>query len=128
MTMGRVLVVEENRDLGDSLAALCECWGHDVANAREGHEALALVAAFSPDVVIVHLGLTAEVDGREVMRRIRATDGWRVFILALTGWTRPQDRANALSAGANVCVLKPPDIDVLERTLERATEKTRDRR
>ena len=123
--MSRVLIVEENLDLGESLAALCECWGHEVAGTGDGHEALALVAAFNPDVVIVHLALPGEVDGPEVIRRIRATEGWRVFIVALTGWARPQDRGHALNAGASVCILKPPDIDALERTLARATEKLR---
>jgi CheY-like chemotaxis protein len=115
--MGRVLVVDDNADVRESFGFLCELWGHEVATAADAGEALALVAAFKPDVVLLDLGLPGDLDGPQVARRIRATEGRGIFIVALTGWTRREDRERALGAGIDVFSLKPPDLDELKRTI-----------
>jgi CheY-like chemotaxis protein len=125
--MARVLVIEANEELRESLAAVCETWGHDVAQAGEGRGALGLVSAFRPDVVLLDMTLSG-IEGQEVARSIRVVDGWRTFIVAFTGWSWPPDRAKALSAGANVSFLKPPDLDALQRTIEDASERLARRR
>jgi CheY-like chemotaxis protein len=115
--MSRVLIVDDNPDVRESLGVVCDVWGYEVATAADGGEALALVAAFQPDVVLLDLGLPGELDGSEVARRIRDADDHRVFIVALTGWTQPKDRHNALRAGVDTIVLKPPDLEDLQRTM-----------
>jgi CheY-like chemotaxis protein len=115
--MTRILIVDDNPDVRESFGVVCEVWGYEIATAGDGAEALALVAAFQPDVVVLDLGLPGDLDGPEVARRIRDTDGRRVFIVALTGWTRPQDRRDALDAGVDVVYLKPPDLHELKRTI-----------
>jgi CheY-like chemotaxis protein len=97
-----------------------ENWDHEVELAADGPTALALVATFQPDVIILDLGLTHGMDGVEVAERIRKMDGYNAFVIALTGWARPHDREEALKAGCSLYLLKPADLDQLERTLDRA--------
>jgi hypothetical protein len=78
------------------LAAVCETWNHDVGTAADGPEALALVAVFNPEVIVLDLGLRGGLDSVEVAQRIRAIDGDGVFIVALTGWAPADDRTKAL--------------------------------
>ena len=115
--MARVLVVDDDRDVRESFAVVLEVWGHEVATAADGGEALALVAAFSPDVVLLDLGLPGDLDGLQVARHVRETEGHGPFIIALTGWTRPHDRTDAITAGVDVVCVKPPDLDELKRTI-----------
>ena len=117
----RVLIVEDNDDLRESFGWLMNLWGYDTAGARDGEEALALMAAFMPHVVILDLGLPGAVTGEEIARRVRDTFGDEVFILVLTGWTQNADHDRALKAGADAFFLKPPDLDELRETLDRAT-------
>ena len=105
--MSRVLVVDDNDDSRTTLAELVRLWGHEVASAMEGKEALALCAAFMPDVVILDLGLPG-LDGWSVARRIRAEGGDRVYIVALSGKTRPSDRATARNA--HICQPRTPGL------------------
>jgi CheY-like chemotaxis protein len=126
--MARLLVIEDNVDVRETLAAVCETWGHQVATASDGREALSLVTAFRPDVVLLDMMLAGELDGPEVARRIRAADGWGTFIVALSAWAVAADRARALIGGANVFFTKPIDLDVLQRTISRAVAKRLRRR
>jgi DNA-binding response OmpR family regulator len=115
--MARVLIVEAHPDVRDALAAVCETWRHDVATAADGPEALAIVAVFNPDVVVLDLGLRGGLDSVEVAHRIRAIDGDEVFIVGLTGWTPAGERAKALETAADALFVKPPNLDELQKAL-----------
>jgi CheY-like chemotaxis protein len=121
--MARVLIVEPHPDVRDSFAAVCETWGHEVAAIGDGRDALALLRGFKPDVVLLDLGLPGGLDGAAVAERIRSAEGDRVFIIALTGWAPPNERAKALQAGANAFFLKPPDLKQLQKTIARASDR-----
>ena len=86
-------------------------------------DALALLRGFKPDVVLLDLGLPGGLDGAAVAERIRSAEGDRVFIIALTGWAPPNERAKALQAGANAFFLKPPDLKQLQKTIARASDR-----
>lgn len=118
--MARVLIVEPHPDVRDALAAVCETWRHEVATAADGPEALAIVAVFNPDAVVLDLGLRGGLDSVDVARRIRAIEGDRVFIIALTGWTPVGERAAVLEAAADALFVKPPNLDELQKTLDEA--------
>jgi len=118
--MARVLLVEPHPDVRDAFAAVCETWRHDVATAADGPEALAIVAAFNPNVVVLDLGLRGGLDDAAVAHRIRSIDGDQVFIIALTGWTPVGERAKVLEAAADAVFVKPPNLDELEKTLAEA--------
>jgi DNA-binding response OmpR family regulator len=126
--MARVLVVAPHAAVRDALAAVCEIWNHDVSTAVDGPEALALVAVFDPEVVVLDLGLRGGLDNVEVAHRIRAIDGDEVFIVALTGWPTAGDRAKALEAEADAVFVKPPNLDELRKTMTGATDRLAQRR
>ena len=112
----RILIVEDNDDARDALRMLLELDGHVVEAAAEGREALDLVRAKDPDVALVDIGLPG-IDGYEVARRIRAVDGKRPTLIALTGYGQPEDRKRATEAGFDSMLVKPVDPTALSGLL-----------
>jgi len=115
-----ILIVEDNVDARDALCLLLELEGHLVAVAGEGHQALGLVRAKDPDIALVDIGLPG-IDGYEVARRVRALDGRRPVLIALTGYGQPEDRRRASEAGFDDLLVKPVDptaLAILLATLE----------
>ena len=111
-----ILIVEDNADARDALGALLELEGHVVAAAGEGHQALELVRATDPDIALVDIGLPG-IDGYEVARRVRAVDGRRPVLIALTGYGQPEDRRRASEAGFDGLLVKPVDPTALTTLL-----------
>ena len=111
-----ILIVEDNADARDALGALLELEGHVVAAAGEGHQALELVRATDPDIALVDIGLPG-IDGYEVARRVRAVDGRRPVLIALTGYGQPEDRRRASEAGFDGMLVKPVDPTALTTLL-----------
>lgn len=116
----RILVVDDNVDAGDSLAALLELHGQEVIVARDGVEAVRDAADFKPDLVLLDLGMP-RMDGCEAARRIRALPGGRgICIVALTGWGQAVDRQRTREAGFDRHLVKPVDEATLLEVLENA--------
>jgi CheY-like chemotaxis protein len=112
-----ILVVDDNRDSADSLAMLLEIGGHDVTAVYSGSDALKRASDLKPAVVVMDLGLP-EIDGCEVARRMRAMPGLEgVRLVALTGYGRDEDRERTRNAGFHHHLVKPVDLDELERML-----------
>lgn len=109
----RVLIVDDNVDAADTLAALIEIAGHATRVAYEGPLALEIGATFAPDVVLLDIGMPV-VDGIETARRMRQT-GWgrRARLVAMTGWGQPADRERTREAGFDSHLVKPVDPAVL---------------
>lgn len=101
---GRVLVVEDDDEIADVLRRSLRQEGHEVRTAADGEEALEAARDFSPDLVVLDLGLP-KLDGVEVCRRLRA-DG-DVPILILTARSDTEDRVRGLDAGADDYLVKP---------------------
>src|ERR687889_1793908 len=100
----RVLVVEDDPDIGDVVRRSLRREGYDVRLAADGSEALDEAAVFEPDAVVLDLGLP-KVDGIEVSRRLRA-DG-DVPILMLTARDALDSRVEGLDSGADDYLVKP---------------------
>jgi DNA-binding response OmpR family regulator len=116
---GRVLIVEDVEDAARTLAVCLELHGFEVCIARNADEALAAVAEFLPDALIVDLGLP-KVDGIEVIRRVRsAHPAGRVAVVVLTGFGDPDRREAANRVGADAFLLKPTDPDEVADWLRR---------
>ena len=114
---GRILVVDDNIDAADTLAMLLRLLGAEVEIARDGPGALAMHAAFRPEVVLLDIGLPG-MDGLEVARRIRAEHGRdQVVLIALTGWGQEEDLRRSREAGMDHHLVKPVSFDTLERLL-----------
>jgi signal transduction histidine kinase/ActR/RegA family two-component response regulator len=111
----RVLVVDDNRDAADSLGVLLGFLGYSVEVAHDGPAALRSFERFQPALVLLDLGMP-EMDGYEVARRLRAQPaGQAIVLVALTGWGQEEDRIRSRDAGFDHHLVKPTDIDALQR-------------
>ena len=110
----RILVVEDNPDSRESLRLLLEMWGHQVEVAEDGLRGCEKALEWRPEVAVVDIGLPL-LDGYQVARQVRAALQDDVLLIALTGYTRPEDRRRALEAGFDVHMGKPADLDQLSR-------------
>jgi two-component system, OmpR family, response regulator AdeR len=102
--MARVLVVEDDRDIADTLELYLRSDGHRTDRAHDGRRALELFGALAPDVVLLDIGLP-ELDGLEVLRSIR-TRGETPVIL-VTARREEVDELVGLGLGADDYVVKP---------------------
>ena len=96
---GKVLVVDDDRAIRESLARALELDGYEVSLAPDGAAALATIRAERPDVAIVDL-MMPNIDGLTVCRVLRAERD-RLPILMLTARTETTDRVAGLDAGAD---------------------------
>jgi two-component system CheB/CheR fusion protein len=113
----RVMVVDDDADSAESMALLAHSWGHEAAVAGDGDAALALARSFLPETALVDIGLPG-MDGYELGRRLRAGPGGEeLFLIAMTGYGREQDREAAMAAGFDAHIVKPANMDALQRTL-----------
>jgi CheY-like chemotaxis protein len=120
----RLLVVDDNRDAADTLAALLETMGHDVRTAYDGPGALAAAAELRPDAVFLDIGLPG-ISGLEVARRMRRMPELAgTTLVAFTGYGQEEDRRGALSAGFDHHVVKPVAIAELAAIVEALPART----
>jgi CheY-like chemotaxis protein len=114
----RLLVVDDNRDAADSLAALLQILGADARTAYNGPDALAAIALEKPAAVLLDLGMPG-MDGHEVARQIRRQPALAdIALVALTGWGQEQDRRRARDAGFDFHLVKPADLSTLHALLQ----------
>lgn len=112
----KVLIVEDNEDSRELLAAILTQRGYEVATAEDGQSGIDGALAERPQVLLVDIGLPG-IDGYGLAREVRSKLGGDVYLVALTGYGQPQDRTRAIDAGFDVHLTKPVDIDALERLL-----------
>jgi CheY-like chemotaxis protein len=111
VTPRRVLLVDDNVDGLDMMRVALEMKGHEVQWARDGNAAMAVAAAFRPDVAVLDIGLPG-IDGYELARALRvAQPGLR--LIALTGYGQHSDAAAAIQAGFDAHCTKPLTITAL---------------
>ena len=111
----RVLVVDDDAAVRDSLARTLRFEGHEVDTARDGQEAVAMVRAGEPDAMILDVSMPT-MDGLEACRRLRA-DGLRVPVLMVTARDSVGDRVAGLDAGADDYLIKPFALQELQARL-----------
>jgi DNA-binding response OmpR family regulator len=108
----RLLVVEDNCALAESLSRLFVGKGYAVDVAQTGEDAQSALATQPYDLVILDLGLP-DVDGIEVLRWVRRRKS-RVPVLVLTARASVQNRVEGLNLGADDYVVKPFALEELE--------------
>ena len=109
----RVLLVEDNPDVAETLRMLLELLGHRVRVVRDGLSAVAAAESSGPDVMLIDIGLPG-MDGYELARRVRSHPALAsVILIALTAYGREEDWDRATSAGFNYHLVKPVELDVL---------------
>jgi DNA-binding NtrC family response regulator len=117
---GRVLVVEDEAYVRDSLVEILRARGFEVSAAPSVAEALAVLSRAPLDVVLSDLRMPG-ADGLELVRKMQA-GAPDVPVLILTGHGTVASAVECLRAGASDYVLKPVEPDALELALERALE------
>src|SRR4051812_42504926 len=113
----RVLVVEDCPDNRESLCLVLQLWGHTVREAADGDAALREAAAFRPHVVLLDIGLPGR-DGYQVARELRRLPGLgAASFVAVTAYGQQRDKEQARAAGFDHRLLKPCELDQLQRVL-----------
>ncbi|HVF35571.1 MAG TPA: ATP-binding protein, partial [Candidatus Saccharimonadia bacterium] len=115
----RVLLVDDNGDALQMLAAALSMAGHAVSTASDGVAALDAARAFDPDVAILDIGLPL-IDGYALAANLRGNAGTRrARLVALTGYGQVSDRERSRAAGFDAHLVKPVDLNELFSLLDR---------
>ena len=103
---GTVVIVEDNADSRETLQHLLELSGYRVITAASGREGLVLIKNERPEIAVIDIGLPG-MNGYEVARELRSDGAAKSYLVALTGYGQPSDRAAALAAGFDEHLVKP---------------------
>ncbi len=118
----RVLVVDDDRAVRESLRRSLEFNGYDVALAADGAEALAGIAGIAPDAIVIDV-MMPRLDGLETTKALRAA-GSDLPILVLTARDSVGDRVEGLDAGADDYLTKPFALEELLARLRALLRRT----
>jgi signal transduction histidine kinase/response regulator RpfG family c-di-GMP phosphodiesterase len=115
----RILVVDDNIDAAELLAASLCALGHTAHVVFDGPSALKEAARFQPEVVLLDLGLPV-MDGFEVARILRSSSqAEKIALVAVTGYGQENDRQRTREAGFDEHLVKPIDLGQLDLWLQR---------
>lgn len=118
--MAKILIVDDDAMTVQMLSMALNLFGHTARRAYRSEEALHEAAAHRPDLILLDLMMPG-VDGYETLKRMRALlAGERVPVLVVTASAEADVEERVILAGADGCLHKPIDLDVLEREIERA--------
>ncbi|HEY3457207.1 MAG TPA: sigma-54 dependent transcriptional regulator [Bryobacteraceae bacterium] len=123
MRAGRILIVDDEESLRRVLQVQLENRGHEISLAKNGLEALALLADSPYDLVLTDLRMPG-LSGLELLKRIRANHPGTEVIL-LTAFGTIENAVEAMQSGAYHYVTKPVRFDELAIVVERALERSR---
>ncbi|WNG29691.1 PAS domain-containing protein [Cystobacter fuscus] len=110
-----ILVVDDQDDSREMLRLVMEDHGARVSTAASAQEALRVLVAERPELLVSDIGMPGE-DGYALINRVRAlppAEGGTIAAVALTAYARIEDRARALTAGFDMHVSKPVEPDEL---------------
>jgi two-component system CheB/CheR fusion protein len=114
----RILVIEDNRDAADTLSEALEYCNHQVEVAYSGDEGLIKARQFRPSVILCDIGLPV-MDGYAVARAVRSDEALGgMLLIALSGYTQPEDQRRAREAGFDQHIAKPPNLDEIAALLQ----------
>jgi len=113
----RIVLIDDNADIRETMQQLLECLGHEVAVAADGPSGVELVLDRRPQVALVDIGLPG-LDGYQVARKLRAAlPADQLRLVAMTGFGQSSDRDQALAAGFDSHLIKPARTDQIQRAL-----------
>jgi signal transduction histidine kinase/CheY-like chemotaxis protein len=115
----RILVVDDNADAADMIAALLGIDGHEVITAHNGNDAMELAKKSAPEVALVDIGMPV-MDGFELAVRLRQEPALaKMVLVALTGYGQDEDFQKSRAAGFDHHLIKPVDMEALRRVLKK---------
>ena len=113
----KILVVDDIVDGAQAIADLLEAFGHQVVIAHDGPTAIEAAHQFRPDTILLDIGLPG-MDGYEVARCLRASESLAgTRLVAMTGYGQEKDRRRSEEAGFDHHLVKPVDLDLLQKLL-----------
>jgi DNA-binding NtrC family response regulator len=117
-TQGKMLIVDDELSVRDSLGKWFREEGYDVASAESASEALTQLAAQRPDVALLDIKMRG-TDGIELQRRIHEIDP-EIIVIMMTGYASVETAVAALKNGAYDYVTKPLDPDEIAHLVKKA--------
>ena len=118
----RILVVDDNVDAGESMAALLTMQGYLTRVAHDGQQALQMAVDFQPKVIFLDIGMPG-MNGYQVAQALRAVPETKTALLvALTGWGAREDRIKSQRAGFDEHLTKPADPAVVAAILSKCSQ------
>ena len=118
--MARVLVVDDNRDVAETLATLFELDGHEVLAVDTGAAALSEVDRRMPDAVVLDIGMPT-LDGIQVAKRLRQKHGRTLQLIACTAYVLGDlTHRGIMRAGFDAIFTKPAPVEDLLRAIRDA--------
>lgn len=116
-TSRRILLIDDNMDLADSMAMLLRFAGHEVRTAYDGRTGVALARVQSPEVVICDITMS-DMSGLEVACHLREDLGLHdALLVAMSGYGRDEDKHLSQEAGFNAHLVKPVQLSNLKAIL-----------
>lgn len=116
-----IVLIDDNRDMVETLAALLAMDGHKIKCAYDGDEGLDLIKSGKPDLVFCDIGLPGGLDGYAVARGVRAEPALaKTFMVALSGYGQEKDKQLAFECGFDDHLLKPVDFNGLTAMINAA--------
>jgi signal transduction histidine kinase len=115
----RVLVVDDNPDVADSLAVLLMARGHEIRTEYAGASGLAAAEEFAPDIVFCDIGMPG-VDGHQLAKSLRANPRFAsTLLVAVTGWGSEDHQRRTRQAGFDLHLTKPASLEAVDAILAR---------
>lgn len=111
----RVLLIDDNEDAVTALAFLLEIAGAEARTAGDGPQGLAVYDGWSPDAVLLDLGLPG-MNGHAVARELRAR-GFGGPLVVISGYGHEEDRRRSAEAGVDLHLVKPADFRKVQEYL-----------
>jgi len=120
----RVLVVEDDADARALIARILTDAGAQVSDVGSADDAMTKIKADPPDLLVSDIGMP-QLDGYQLLRNVRNAgfDAIRLPAIALTAFSRVQDRADALAAGFQVHLAKPVKAEALMAAVSNLTRR-----
>ena len=112
----RVVVVDDQPDAADMLAAALELDGYEVQTATSGERALPLIEQFRPHMVLLDVNMPG-MDGRELTRQLRERYGDAMVLIAVSGSDPSDERVSQTFDSVDHYFRKPIDLAALRRLL-----------
>jgi CheY-like chemotaxis protein len=114
----RVLVVDDNQDVANSLVRLLNSMGHEAMACYDGSQAVHEAQDFLPDLMFIDIGMPG-LDGYQTVAKIRGhKECAHAILVALSGWTSQEFKQRAYEVGFDLYLAKPMDVDALTEVLK----------
>jgi|SRR5262245_36470170 len=113
----RILVVDDDSATADTLARLIRTLGYEAKAVYGGEAAVELISEFEPDMALIDIGMPKR-NGYDTVASIRQQPGGtHVILVAVTGWSRDEDKRRAYEAGFDLHITKPMKLETLKELL-----------